>query len=93
MSEKNKRITIDLPLTEHKHLKGISYVKGKTIRNIFREHIEKEYRSLSHDELICANSSHQFNEETKKSLKVSEDNPIIECENLKDLWKKLDEEE
>ena len=85
MSTRNtetSRIIIELPKTQHRKLKSIAAMHGKSMREIILESLE------SND--ICLHSSHKPNKETRKSIKnIEEGKNLTEIESLEALAKKL----
>ncbi len=81
MSTKNElsRITIDIPKLDHKRLKAMSAILGKSMQTIVRELIEE-----------CLRSSHYPNKITIKAIKDAQaDKGLIQSDSLDDLFKKL----
>lgn len=73
------RMTIDIPTEDHKRLKALAAVLGKSMREIILEWI--------HQQLYSTNSP---NKETLKAIeKVEKGKDIIECEDIDDLFRKL----
>ena len=75
----HSRMTIDMPEEDHKRLKALAAVLGKSMREIIIEWI--------HEHLYSSNTP---NTETLKAIKqIEEGNNLIESENIDDLFKKL----
>lgn len=81
MNTKNDlaRITIDIPKKDHKRLKALSAILGKSMRNIVVESLEERLYSKK-----------VLSKETLKTiLDVEKRKGLIEAENIEDLFKKL----
>lgn len=73
------RMTLDVPEEDHRRLKALAAVLGKSMREIIVEWI--------HDHLYSTNTP---NAETLKAIKQIENGEnLIESENMDDLFKKL----
>ena len=85
METKNTfRFTIDLPKEEHKRLKTMSALSGKSMRDIIVEALNTFYREQEHF------SSNNPNAETRKILdEIKRGEGLIECSSLEDLFNKL----
>jgi len=55
------RITVDIPKNEHKRLKTISALTGKTMRELVIE-------GIGYIDIACIESDHIPNEETRKAI-------------------------
>jgi antitoxin component of RelBE/YafQ-DinJ toxin-antitoxin module len=81
MSTKNElsRITIDIPKLDHKKLKAMAAILGKSMQTIVRELIEE-----------CLKSSHYPNKTTIKAIKDAQAGKgLVKSDSLDDLFKKL----
>ena len=81
MNTKNdySRITIDIPKEDHKRLKALAAILGKSMREIVLESIEK-----------CIYSVNSPNCKTLKAIKdVEKGKDLVETDNAEDLFKKL----
>lgn len=81
MTAKNhmSRMTLDVPKEDHRRLKALAAVLGKSMREIIVEWI--------HDHLYSVNTP---NAETLNAIKQIENGEnLIESENIDDLFKKL----
>jgi hypothetical protein len=58
------RITVDIPKREHKRLKTIAALTGKSLRELVIE-------GIGYVDLKCAESDHVPNEETRKAIEES----------------------
>lgn len=88
MADKNNlsRITIDIPTVEHKRLKSISVLTGKSMRSIVADLIEaglKDYK-----EQPCQ-YSHIPNKKTKQAIEDTKKENSTRYKNSADLFKKL----
>jgi len=73
------RITIDIPREDHKRLKSLAAILGKSMREIVIESIEER--------LLSANFP---NEETLKAIKnVEQKKGMLKAKDAGDLFKKL----
>lgn len=73
------RMTIDIPEEDHKRLKALAAVLGKSMREIVNEWI--------HEHLYSSNSP---NAETLDAIKqIERGENLIESDNMDDLFKKL----
>ncbi len=73
------RMTIDVPEEDHKRLKALAAVLGKSMREIIIEWI--------HEHLYSSNTP---NSETLEAIKqIEQGDNLIESENMEDLFKKL----
>jgi predicted DNA-binding protein len=73
------RMTIDIPEEDHKRLKALAAVLGKSMREIVMDWI--------HDHLYSSNTP---NVETLKAIKQIENGEnLVECKDVDDLFKKL----
>lgn len=73
------RMTIDVPEEDHKRLKALAAVLGKSMREVVIEWI--------HEHLYSSNTP---NAETLEAIKqIERGNNLIESENIDDLFKKL----
>ncbi|MDX8430244.1 MAG: hypothetical protein SNF33_00305 (plasmid) [Candidatus Algichlamydia australiensis] len=73
------RMTIDLPAEDHKRLKTLAAILGKTMRELVAEWI--------HGNLYTENSP---NATTMKAIEnVENETNLVECENEKDFFDKL----
>lgn len=73
------RMTIDIPEEDHKRLKALAAVLGKSMREIVMDWI--------HEHLYSSNTP---NAETLKAIKQIENGEnLIESDNIEDLFKKL----
>lgn len=73
------RMTIDIPEEDHKRLKALAALLGKSMREIIMEWI--------HEHLYSSNTP---NAETLKAMKQIEiGEKLIESDNIEDLFKKL----
>lgn len=81
MSAKNhmSRMTIDVPEEDHKRLKALAAVLGKSMREIVIEWI--------HEHLYSSNTPNAATLDAIKQIE-REDN-LVENENIEDLFKKL----
>ncbi len=74
------RITIDLPSVDHKKLKALAAMMGKSMREVILESI---------NELLC--ESHDPNETTIRAIKnVEKRKNLVKVKDLQELCKKLD---
>ena len=81
MSNKNElsRITIDIPKVDHRRLKAMAAIHGKSMREIILESIE---------ERLCENN--YPNKETLEAIaEVEKGEDLVEAKDAKDLFKKL----
>jgi len=81
MSAKNNlsRMTIDIPKEDHKRLKALAAVLGKSMRKIIIEWIQENLYS-----------SNTPNAKTLKAIKqVEQGENLIEGDNMEDLFKKM----
>ena len=81
MSTKNElsRITIDIPKIDHKKLKAMAAILGKSMQTIVRELIEE-----------CLSGSHYPNTTTINAIKdAQEGKGLVKSDSLDDLFKKL----
>lgn len=81
MSTKNElsRITIDIPKIDHKRLKAMSAIIGKSMQTIVRELIEEGLKS-----------SHYPNKTTIKAIKDAQQGKgLVKSASVEDLFKKL----
>jgi predicted DNA-binding protein len=81
MSAKNhmSRMTIDVPEEDHKRLKALAAVLGKSMREIVIEWI--------HEHLYSSNTP---NAETLDAIKqIERGDNLVESDNIEDLFKKL----
>lgn len=73
------RMTIDIPIEDHKRLKALAAVLGKSMREIVAEWI--------HGNLYSENTP---NAETLNAIKnVEEGKDLIEAKDVQDLFRKL----
>lgn len=73
------RMTIDLPAEDHKRLKTLAAILGKSMRELVAEWI--------HGNLYTENSP---NAKTMKAIEnVEKGTNLVECENEKDFFNKL----
>lgn len=73
------RMTIDVPEEDHKRLKALAAVLGKSMREIVIE--------LIHEHLYSSNTP---NAETLKAIKqIERGENLVESDNIDDLFKKL----
>lgn len=73
------RMTIDVPKEDHKRLKALAALLGKSMREIISEWI--------HEHLYSSNNP---NAETLDAIKQIENGEnLIESDNIEDLFKKL----
>ena len=73
------RMTIDVPEEDHKRLKALAAVLGKSMREIVIEWI--------HEHLYSSNTP---NTETLEAIKqIESGDNLVESENIDDLFKKL----
>lgn len=86
METKNTfRFTIDLPKEEHKRLKTMSALSGKSMRDIIVEALNTFYKG---QEYLHSNNP---NAETRQILdEIKRDEGLIKCNSLGDLFNKLD---
>ncbi len=73
------RITIDIPKVDHKRLKAMAAILGKSMQTIVRELIEETLKS-----------SHYPNKTTIKAIRDAEAGKgLVKSDSVKDLFKKL----
>lgn len=90
MSIKNEisRITIDMPFLEHKRLKTIAAISGKSMREIVLEFIDHGLAHYQHQE-ECP-YAHVPNKETIQAIKDSKKRcNKVRAKDAEDLFKKL----
>ena len=84
MAQETFRLTIDLPVEEHKRLKTLSALYGKPMRDLILEALKKSYREEG------SNSINVPNYETIKAIEEAERGEgIVKCSSIEDLFKKL----
>ncbi len=84
MAQETFRFTIDLPIEEHKRLKTLSALHGKSMRDFIVEALEKYYRDEKHPLINVPNA------ETVKAIEEAERGEgIVTCNSIEDLFKKL----
>ena len=81
------RITIDMPKVDHKRLKTLAALSGKSLREMILEFIDQ---GLSQYQEIECPLNHKPNEETIKAILDSEkEENLVKAKDVKDLFKKL----
>ena len=74
--KRKRRVSVDLPVAEHRRLKVIAALKGTTLQDLIIECIEE--------------STHTPNLETIEVIKKAEKNEdIVHCKDIDDFIKKL----
>lgn len=90
MSSRNNvsRITIDMPKVDHKRLKTLAALSGKSMREMVLEFIDSGL-SQYQEQVECPHN-HIPNQKTVQAIKDSEkkDN-LVKAKDVKDLFKKL----
>lgn len=81
MAAKNhlSRMTIDIPEEDHKRLKALAAVLGKSMREIVMDWI--------HEHLYSSNTPNAKTLEAIKQIENGEN--LVECKDVNDLFKKL----
>lgn len=81
MSAKNQlsRMTIDIPEEDHKRLKALAAVLGKSMRKIIIEWI--------HENLYSSNTPNAKTLEAIRQVENGEN--LVEAENIEDLFQKI----
>ena len=73
------RITIDMPIADHKRLKAVAAILGKSMRDVVMDSIKEHL--------------HQVKVPNKKTLKaianIETGKDLVKAKNAKDLFKKL----
>lgn len=83
------RITIDMPKIDHKKLKAIAAVTGKSMRAMVLEFIDDGLSHYNEEKLVC-NRSHVPNKKTIRAIKDSENEKnLVKIKNARDIFKKL----
>ncbi len=88
MKNEQSRITIDIPANIHKKFKALAASKGKTMRGLVVEYINKQL-SMESNEKECPHD-HTPNAKTLKALEnIEKGKNLVKCKDVKDLLKKL----
>lgn len=73
------RITIDISKSDHKKLKAIAAIQGKSMREIVIQSIEKYFKTANVP-----------NDETRKSIEnIEKGKNLVRAKDAEDLFKKL----
>jgi ribosomal 50S subunit-associated protein YjgA (DUF615 family) len=79
MSKNMSRITIDIPTIDHKKLKALAALQGRSMREIVIESIEEHLSNVK-----------GLNKETLKALaNIEKGRDLIEAKDAEDLFRKL----
>ncbi len=87
-NKSNTRITVDIPTIDHKRLKVLAALHGKSMRAIFIDLIERGLESYEE----CP-YEHEPNETTKKALENAKKRKgLHKASSVKDLFEQLSKE-
>ena len=83
--DETSRITIDLPIANHKRLKAMAAVLGKSMKDIVIDSIEEHLHKVK-----IPGTENTPNKKTLKAIaNIEEGKDLIEAKNAEDLFKKL----
>lgn len=83
MKNEITRLTIDIPTNEHKKLKSIAALTGKSMKEVLLQ-------ALEYVDIECLTSDHIPNFETIKAIeKVQRGEDLVKAKDINDLFKKL----
>jgi len=84
------RITIDLPQIDHKRLKAMSVMTGKSMRQIVLDLIANKLTTYKKESLVCKHS-HKPNKTTVQAIKNAKNRKHIkDLETVEELFESLD---
>jgi metal-responsive CopG/Arc/MetJ family transcriptional regulator len=84
--KESSRITIDIPASIHKKFKAFAASRGKSMRSMVVEYINKQ---ITVPEEECT-ETHIPNAKTRKALEnIKKGKNLVRCKDVKDLLKKL----
>ncbi|MBI3211224.1 MAG: hypothetical protein HYZ47_00865 [Simkania negevensis] len=78
MSPKNKRMSIDIPVNDHKRLKILADAQEITIRELVLNSLDP-----------ILHPKKEPNKNTKEAMKAAREGHIFKATDLDDLWNKL----
>lgn len=79
------RITIDLPIANHKRLKAIAAILGKSMKDVVIDSIEEHLHKIK----IPGNGKNPNKKTLRAIANIEEGKDLVEAKDAEDLFKKL----